>query len=63
MIINSLIFIMNQITSNLFENSYEVLEQDNNLRSKINACTKKSMPLNCHAALSSARRPQTKRLP
>ena len=47
MIINSLIFIMNQIThnetSNLFENSYEVLEPDNNLRSKINAIEEKIM--------------------
>ena len=43
MIINSLIFIMNQITSNLFENSYELLEPDNNLRSKINAIEEKIM--------------------
>ena len=43
MIINSLIFIMNQITSNLFENSYEEPEPDNNLRSKINAIEEKIM--------------------
>ena len=40
MIINSFIFIMNQITSNLFENSYEVLEPDNNLRLK-NKCNRR----------------------